>query len=252
MADPLPPPADHLPEPPAPEHHHRDIRGGRERAAVFGVSDGLVSNVSLILGVAGASPKPILVGLAGITGLISGASSMAAGEYISMKAQTELFEREIELERREHERNPHVEIVELTQIYQSRGIHPDRARELAADVMRDPGVALETHAREELGIAPGQLGNPLAASVSSFLAFSIGASVPLAPWFFVGGLVAILASIVLSSIAALLVGGLLGRFTERPVGRAAVRQWIFAAVPAAVTFSLGVAAGAIFGIEVSS
>src|SRR5438067_7026606 len=164
---------------PRPEHHHRDIDRGTARAAVFGVSDGLVSNVSLILGVAGANPGAGVVRLAGLAGLISGAVSMAAGEYVSMKAQTELYERELALERRELHRNPHVETVELTQIYQSRGVDPDRARELAQEMMRDPELALETHAREELGIDPEALGSPVGAAVSSFVAFSIGALIPL-------------------------------------------------------------------------
>src|SRR6476660_879319 len=142
----------HAPLAPRPEHHHRDVRSGSARAAVCGVSDGLVSNVSLILGVAGADPGAGIVRLAGLAGLISGAVSMAAGEYVSMKAQTELYERELELERRELRRNPHVETVELTQIYQSRGVDPDRARELAEQMMKDPEMALQTHAREELGI----------------------------------------------------------------------------------------------------
>src|SRR5688500_309536 len=142
---------------PRPEHHHRQIESGRARAAVFGVSDGLVSNVSLILGVAGASPGAGIVRLAGLAGLVSGAISMAAGEYVSMKAQTELFERELALERRELQRNPHVETVELTQIYQSRGVDPDQARELAQQMMADPDNALRTHAREELGIDPEKL-----------------------------------------------------------------------------------------------
>src|SRR5205809_998364 len=116
------------PAPPMPEHHHRDIQGGAARAAVFGVSDGLVSNVSLILGVAGADPGAGVVRLAGLAGLIAGAVSMAAGEYVSMKAQSELLERELDLERVELRRNPHVETVELAQIYQSRGVNADRAR----------------------------------------------------------------------------------------------------------------------------
>src|SRR4051812_36914574 len=101
-----------------PKHHHRDIQGGRARAAVFGVSDGLVSNVSLILGVAGADPGAGIVRLAGLAGLISGAVSMAAGEYVSMRAQAELLEHELEMERIELHRNPHVETAELTAIYQ--------------------------------------------------------------------------------------------------------------------------------------
>ena len=113
---------------PAIEHHHRDIQTGSARAAVFGVSDGLVSNVSLILGVAGADPQPGVVRLAGLAGLIAGAVSMAAGEYVSMRAQTELFERELEIERRELQRSPHAETVELSHIYESRGVQPSRAQ----------------------------------------------------------------------------------------------------------------------------
>lgn len=226
------------------------MHGGRQRAAVFGVSDGLVSNVSLILGVAGAGPDPAVVALAGITGLISGASSMAAGEYISMKAQRELFERELELERREHRRNPHVETVELTQIYASRGIDPDRARELAADVMKDPDLALETHAREELGVSPGSLGDPMGAAWSSFLFFAAGAFVPLVPWFVTEGLAAVVASVVLGAVAALVVGMALARLTDRPRVPTALRQLAFAAVPAAVTYSLGTVVGSVFGIDV--
>src|SRR3954447_16737954 len=182
---------------PRPEHHHRNVERGTARAAVFGVSDGLVSNVSLILGVAGANPGAGIVRLAGLAGLISGAMSMAAGEYVSMKAQTELYERELELERRELKRNPHVETVELTQIYQSRGVDPDRARELAQQMMADPDMALQTHAREELGIDPDKLGSATGASISSFIAFAIGALVPLFPWFFGSGAAAIIASVIL-------------------------------------------------------
>src|SRR5438067_10047180 len=157
---------------PRPEHHHRAIDRGTARAAVFGVSDGLVSNVSLILGVAGANPGAGFVRLAGLAGLISGAVSMAIGEYVSMKAQTELFERELELERREIHRRPENEQRELAHIYRSRGVEPSTADELASQMMRDPDLALETHAREELGIDPGALGSPVGAAVSSFFAFA--------------------------------------------------------------------------------
>src|SRR3954452_5775684 len=194
---------------PRPEHHHRNVDRGTARAAVFGVSDGLVSNVSLILGVAGANPGAGVVRLAGLAGLISGAGSMAAGEYVSMKAQTELYERELALERRELQRNPHVETVELTQIYQSRGVDPDRARELAEQMMADPDTALQTHAREELGIDPDKLGSATAAAVASFVAFAIGAFVPLLPWFIGSGTAAVVASIVLGAVASIVVGTLL-------------------------------------------
>jgi VIT1/CCC1 family predicted Fe2+/Mn2+ transporter len=224
---------------PRPEHHHRDIDRGTARAAVFGVSDGLVSNVSLILGVAGANPGAGIVRLAGLAGLIAGAVSMSAGEYISMKAQTELFERELELERRELLRNPHVETVELTQIYQSRGVDPDRARELAEQMMRDPDMALQTHAREELGIDPDKLGSPTGAAISSFVAFALGALVPLLPWFFGTGTAATVASVVLGLVASAVVGTLLARFTGRSVFFSAGRQVAIAVFAAGVTFLVG-------------
>ncbi|MEA2273221.1 MAG: vacuolar iron transporter family protein, partial [Solirubrobacteraceae bacterium] len=134
-----------------PDHHHRNIQGGVARAAVFGISDGLVSNIALVLGVAGAGPAPSVVRLAGLVGLVGGAFSMAAGEYVSMRAQSELLEAELELERREIARRPDNEQRELAQIYRSRGVAPDVADRLAAEMMSDPQLALETHAREELG-----------------------------------------------------------------------------------------------------
>jgi VIT1/CCC1 family predicted Fe2+/Mn2+ transporter len=224
---------------PSPEHHHRDIQGGRARAAVFGVSDGLVSNVSLILGVAAADPGAGVVKLAGLAGLIAGAVSMAAGEYVSMRAQTELFERELEMERVELRRNPHVETVELAQIYQSRGVDPDIARELAAEMMSDPELALETHAREELGIDPKALGSPVGAAVSSFVAFCAGALLPLLPWFFMSGTAAVVASIVLGALGAIAVGVALSRFTGRSALVSAARQLLIATVAASVTIAVG-------------
>ncbi len=224
---------------PRPEHHHRDVRGGTARAAVFGVSDGLVSNVSLILGVAGASPGAGVVRLAGLAGLIAGAVSMSAGEYVSMKAQNELLQRELDIERRELRRNPHVETVELTQIYQSRGVDPDRARQLAEDMMRDPDVALETHAREELGIDPNQLGSPEGAAVASFVAFAVGALVPLLPWFFGSGVAATVSSVALGFVACAVVGASLARFTGKSTLFSATRQVVIATIAGGVTFLIG-------------
>jgi vacuolar iron transporter family protein len=225
------------------EHHHRDIQGGVARATVFGASDGLVSNVSLILGVAGADPGASVVRLAGLAGLIAGAVSMAAGEYGSMKAQQELLERELRLERAELARNPHVETVELTQIYQSRGMDPDHARELAEGVMTDPETALQVHAREELGIDPSSLGSPGRAAVSSFLSFSVGALIPLLPWFVGSGTAAVVASIVLGLVAAASVGVALARFTEGSPTRLALRYLAIAAGAGAVTYGIGAAVG---------
>jgi VIT1/CCC1 family predicted Fe2+/Mn2+ transporter len=224
---------------PRPEHHHRDVRGGAVRAAVFGVSDGLVSNVGLILGVAGAAPGASVVRLAGLAGLIAGAISMAAGEYNSMRVQAELLRRELELERIELHRNPHVETVELAQLYQARGIDPDVARDMASQIMRDPDVALEAHAREELGIDPGSLGSPVAAGTSSFFAFSLGALAPLLPWFVADGSGAIVASLVLALVVAAIVGAGIARYAERPMPFTIGRQLLFTLVPAGITYLVG-------------
>ena len=228
-----------LPVPPPPEPHHRNIGGGTARAAVFGISDGLVSNVALILGVAGASPGAGVVRLAGLAGLIGGAVSMAAGEWVSMTAQAELLERELKMEALELERRPEHERRELVQIYRSRGVEAETAERLATEMMRDPDLALETHAREELGIDPRELGSPLGAALSSFGAFAVGALVPLLPWFFGGGAAALVASIILGSAMALVVGAALARFTGRSMPRSAARQLTLSAVPAAVTYALG-------------
>ncbi|HEX2274284.1 MAG TPA: VIT1/CCC1 transporter family protein [Acidimicrobiales bacterium] len=241
-ADEAPAPADER-HAPVPEHHHRNVQGGAARAAVFGVSDGLVSNVALILGVAAANPAPGVVRLAGLAGLLSGAFSMAAGEWISMTAQSELLERELEMEKLELRRHPEGERRELAAIYRSRGIDPEAADHLAAEMMRDPEVALETHAREELGIDPTALGSPGAAAVSSFLAFAAGAVLPLVPWLFTRGGAAIVASVVLGVVAALGVGAALAGFTGRSVLRSAARQLLWSAVPAAVTYGIGSAVG---------
>jgi VIT1/CCC1 family predicted Fe2+/Mn2+ transporter len=243
-AEEVPAPADEVrPHPPAPEHHHRNVQGGAARAAVFGVSDGLVSNVALILGVAAANPAPGVVRLAGLAGLLSGAFSMAAGEWISMTAQSELLERELEMEKLELKRHPESERHELAAIYRSRGIDAEAAEHLASEMMRDPEVALETHAREELGIDPASLGSPGAAAVSSFLAFAAGALLPLTPWLFASGGGAIAASVVLGIVAALSVGAALAGFTGRSVVRSALRQLLWSAVPAAVTYGIGSAVG---------
>jgi vacuolar iron transporter family protein len=226
-----------------PEFHHRDIQGGAMRAAVFGVSDGLVSNMGLILGVAGADPQPALVRLAGLAGLIAGAISMAAGEYNSMRVQSELLLRELRIEARELRRRPEHETRELADIYEQRGLAPDQAREVAEAMMSDPEMALEAHAREELGIDPQQLGSPPAAAVSSFVSFSVGAVIPLVPWFVTSGNAAKVASLVLGVVAAVVVGWLIGRSTERPIGRAITRQVLFTLVPALITFAIGNALG---------
>ena len=225
------------------EHHHRKVQGGAARAAVFGISDGLVSNVSLILGVAGANPAPGVVRLAGLAGLVGGAFSMAAGEYVSMKAQTELLERELEMERIEIHRRPENERRELAAIYRDRGVAPHTADELATEMMRDPELALETHAREELGIDPNELGSPVSAALSSLLAFALGAILPLVPWFFAKGTAATVSSVIVGAVAAVGIGVALSNFTGRSAVKSAARQLAIAALAAGVTFAVGNAVG---------
>jgi vacuolar iron transporter family protein len=227
-----------------PPHQHRDFRGGGARAAVFGMSDGLVTNVSLVLGVAGANPGSSFVRLAGVAGLIAGSFSMAAGEYLSMTAQRELMERELEVERRSLRHSPEGEAAELRGVYVRRGIDPAVANEMVNEVMQDPDLALETHAREELGITPQSLGSPWQAAAASFLTFALGAFIPLAPWLFTSGTAAIVLSVVLGAVASVTVGIVLARFTERPVVVSALRQLAVTVVAAAVTFGVGKAIGA--------
>ncbi len=187
---------DHL-HPAQEPHEHRDVRGGGARAAVFGLSDGLVTNISLVLGVAGASPGGQVVRLVGVAGLVAGAFSMAAGEYLSMTAQRELMERELDVERASLSQSPEGEALELRGMYEQRGIDPEVARDMVHEVMADPQLALETHAREELGISPEHLGRPLQSALSSFFTFALGAFIPLVPWLVTKGNGAIVASAVL-------------------------------------------------------
>ena len=220
-------------------HRHRDVQSGGARAAVFGMSDGLVTNVSLLLGEAAANPGAGIVRLTGFAGLIAGAFSMASGEYVSMQAQRELLQRELDIERRALRREPKRERDELLAIYTKRGIDVGVASELVDQVMQDPELALETHAREELGINPDELGRPLQAAVSSFFTFAVGAFLPLIPWLFTSGTAAIIGSVVIGVIASLAVGALLGSFTGRSRVRSALRQLGVSTLAAGVTYLVG-------------
>jgi VIT1/CCC1 family predicted Fe2+/Mn2+ transporter len=193
--------------------------------------------------VAGAHPGGTFVRLAGLAGLVAGAWSMAAGEYLSMSAQGELLERELELERHELRRNPAREQRELARIYERRGLDAGAADEMAAHMMRDPDTALETHAREELGIDPGSLGSPRQAALSSFASCAFGAAIPLAPWLFAHGAPAVVASLVLGALTAALIGLALATFTGRSRLRTVARQLAFLAVAAGVTYGIGAAVG---------
>ena len=228
-------------------HRHRDVTGGTVRAAVFGVSDGLVSNVALILGVAAAASDRSSVLVAGVAGLLAGSASMAAGEYVSMKAQSELVERELEIERRSIAKQPEMETRELAAIYRQRGADAETAQRMAEQVHENPEVALDVHAREELGVDPDETGNPVGAAISSFIAFSLGALIPLFPWFFAEGNGAVVASALLGLVAATVVGAVLARFTERSMVRTAARQVGWAVAACAVTWVIGTWLGSAVG-----
>jgi VIT1/CCC1 family predicted Fe2+/Mn2+ transporter len=178
---------------------HRQLSTGWFRAGVFGASDGLVTNISLILGFAGANPGHSVVRLAGLAGLIAGGFSMASGEWVSVRAQKESLEYD----------------------------------------MRDPELALRTHAREELGIDPSATGSPWAAAISSFVAFSIGALIPLIPWLVTSSGSDAVWSIVLGALASLVFGGAIGWFIRRGTVRWALRQLFVTTLAAAVTFGVG-------------
>lgn len=225
-------------------HEHRGVQGGQARAAIFGVSDGLVSNVALILGVAAAGSDPDTVVLAGLSGLLAGAASMAAGEYVSVKAQAELVEREIEIERISIAEDPEMETRELAAIYRKRGLSSSEADMLASAVMADPDVALDVHAREELGVDPDDTGDPAGAAIASFAAFTVGAVLPLIPWFFLEGTAAAVISVAVGIIASVIVGVVLASFTKRSAVRTAGRQVGFAIAACLLTFLIGSLFGA--------
>lgn len=225
-------------------HDHRDVQGGNARAAVFGISDGLVSNVALITGVAAAESGGSAVLVAGVAGLLAGAASMAAGEYVSVKAQSELIEYELDRERTSIAEKPHLETRELAAIYTKRGMDLEQAMEMAEAVHADPDVALEVHAREELGVDPSETGNPVGAALSSFVAFSIGAFIPLLPWLFSDGTATLVASIVLGLIATAAVGFALAWFTGKSKLRTMARQVVLGSGACLLTWLIGSLLGA--------
>ncbi len=196
------------------KRHQNGTSGNALRAAVFGVNDGLVSNAALIYGVAGAAQEPSIIVLTGVAGLLAGAFSMASGEYVSVRAQREMFEYQIGLERDELEKYPQEEAAELALIYAAKGMPMDEARRLATRLMEDPERALDTLTREELGLNPDELGSPWVAAISSFVAFTSGASLPLLP-FLIGYSHALATSIALTALGLFAVGASMSLFTGR-------------------------------------
>ncbi len=229
------------------ERWHRAGQSGTLRAVIFGVSDGLVSNLSLVMGVAGASSDPRLILLAGIAGLLAGAFSMAAGEYISMQSQRELYERQIALERAELEAMPEEEEAELAGIYRSKGFTEEEAALVAHRIFGDSETALDTLVREELGLDPDQLGSPVGAAGGSFIAFAIGAAIPVLPYLFGGGELVFALSFGLSLIALFLVGAAVSLLTGRGLLFSGLRQVAIGAAAAAVTYAVG----RLIGVSVS-
>ncbi|GAA2408109.1 VIT1/CCC1 transporter family protein [Actinomadura vinacea] len=218
-------------------HQHRDVTGGWLRPAVFGAMDGLVSNFALIAGVSGGQPGQRVVLLAGLAGLAAGAFSMAAGEYISVASQSELAEAEIEVERLELARHPRAEQQELAEVFVGRGVDPELAAEVARQLSRDPDEALETHAREELGVAPGELPSPVLAAGASFLSFAAGAVLPVLPYLFGSG--SLWPAAVIAALGLFLAGALVSKVTTRPWWFGGLRQLAFGAAAAAITYGVG-------------
>jgi VIT1/CCC1 family predicted Fe2+/Mn2+ transporter len=225
------------------ESWHKLDKSGSIRAAVFGVSDGLVSNTALVMGFAGASLAGAIdnsvVLFAGLAGLLAGAFSMAAGEYVSMASQRDLFKREIDLERRELIEKPEEERLELELIYRAKGLSKEQAKEISTQIMSDPETALDTLAREELGLDPDELGSAWKAAISSFIAFAIGASVVVIPYALLSGLPAFILAIVLALLGMIVVGGTVGWLSGRGIVFSAARQTLWGVGAAAVTYVVG-------------
>ncbi|MEO8402013.1 MAG: VIT1/CCC1 transporter family protein [Gammaproteobacteria bacterium] len=222
------------------EQRHKGLNtAGNLRAAVFGVSDGLISNVSLLLGVVGANADLHFVVLSGTAGLLAGACSMAAGEYVSMTSQREFFEYQIELEQEELELYPEEEAAELACIYRARGVAVDDAKKMANKVISNKDIALDTLAREELGLNPDELGSPWGAAISSFMAFALGAFIPLLPFVMSAHGSNIIVSLVLTGISLLVIGGMLSLFTNRSAILGGLRMLIIGGLAGGVTFLIG-------------
>ena len=230
-------------------HSHRDVTGGWLRPAVFGASDGLVSNFALVAGVAGgtaaAGASVNAVILAGVAGLAAGASSMAAGEYVSVASQSELAQAEIELERTELKERPEAEQQELADTFMRRGLDEGLAALVAEQLSRDPDAALEVHVREELGLDMHDLPSGITAAVSSFMSFTVGAMIPLVPYLL--GAQTLWPALVVSLLSLFGVGVLVSRITVRTWWFSGTRQLLLGGVAAALTYAFGALVGGSMG-----
>ncbi len=231
------------------EGRHRNTGGGNAlRAAVLGASDGLTSNMSLVMGVAGADLSGHTIFLTGIAGLLAGALSMAIGEWLSVQSARELYTHQIDVERAELRDVPEEEREELTLIYQAKGLDEEEAKSLADRLLSDESTALDTLAREELGIDPGELGGSAwQAAITSFLLFAAGAIIPAAPFAFGGGLTIVVVSLALSVVGLFIIGAGITLTTGVPLLKAGGRQVVFGLAAAAITFGLGRLFGGVLG-----
>ena len=225
------------------EGRHRSRSGNALRAAVLGANDGLVSNLSLVMGVAGADPGREFVALAGIAGLLAGAISMALGEWISVLSSREAFNRQVEIEREELEVNPEEERAELVLLYQVKGLSEEAARATADRVFSNSETALDTLVREELGMAEDSAGNPTVAAVTSFLLFAVGALLPAFPWFFADGGLAIGLSLGLGAAGLFVLGAAVTLWTGRSALYSGARQLALGLAAAGITYGIGTALG---------
>ncbi|MDQ8701568.1 VIT1/CCC1 transporter family protein [Streptomyces sp. LHD-70] len=226
-------------------HTHRDVNGGWLRPAVFGAMDGLVSNLALMTGVAGGSVSQQTLVITGLAGLAAGAFSMAAGEYTSVASQRELVQAELDVERRELRKHPKDEEKELAELYMARGVEPALAHEVARQLSHDPEQALEIHAREELGIDPGDLPSPVVAAASSFGAFALGALLPVLPYLL--GASVLWPAVVLALLGLFACGAVVARVTARSWWFSGLRQLALGGAAAGVTYALGTLFGTALG-----
>ena len=218
---------------------HRALAGGSARAGVFGVSDGLVTNVSLIIGFAASGVDASYVRLAGIASAVAGAVSMAAGEWVSIKSQNDLVKREMALELRELKRNTGAETSELAGIYRSHGMSSTQAESAAAEVMKDPERAVMVHAKEEFGLDPAQLPNPLVVAAVSIVSFLLGAMLPVIPWLLGSGSSAQVASVAIGVVAAGILGAVIAKQSERQWWIGTIRQVAITVLAVVVTYVIG-------------
>jgi vacuolar iron transporter family protein len=218
-------------------HQHRDVSGGWLRPAVFGAMDGLVTNVSLIAGIAGAGGSPHTVVVTGLAGLAAGAFSMATGEYVSVSSQNELVGAEVNKERTELANHPDAERRELAAVFRKGGVDADLADQVARQLSAHPEQALRVHVREELGVDHDDLPSPVTAAGASLVTFACGALIPLLPYLL--GFSSLLAALILAAVAAFTGGGVVSRITDRPFLRGALRQLVLGGAAAGITFGIG-------------